>query len=155
DLQLLSIAVTGQVDHFHAIAQRWWNRSQLARRTDEKYSRKIEREIEIMIRERVVLLRIKDFEQSRCRIAAIIGAELVNLVEHHHRIVPPRATNRLNDAAGHRTDIRAPVATQFSFIAHAAETQSLKLPRHGARNRSPKRRFADAGRAHETQNRTL
>ena len=48
---------------------------------------KIERHVEIVIAERVVLLRIEHFHQRRRRIAAEIAAELVHFVQHHDRIL--------------------------------------------------------------------
>ena len=51
----------------------------------KKILREIERQIEIVIAERVVLLRIENLEQRRRRIAAIVVSELVDLVEHQHR----------------------------------------------------------------------
>ena len=87
NFQLLAIAVTGELDYFHAIAQRRRNWSQLICCADEKDFRKIEGEIEIVIGERIILFRIENLEQRRCRIATIVGAQLVNLVQHHYRIV--------------------------------------------------------------------
>src|SRR4030095_8407267 len=40
-LQLLHIAVAGQGNYFHAIAERWWDRSKLIRSGDEENARKI------------------------------------------------------------------------------------------------------------------
>ena len=53
---------------------------------DEEHLRQVERQIEIVIAEVVVLLGIEHLEQRRLRIAAEIGADLVDLVDHHHRI---------------------------------------------------------------------
>src|SRR5213078_2175284 len=106
-----------------------------------------------MIRERVVLFGIENFEQCRRRIAAIIRAQLVDFVEHHYWIVHAGAANRLNDAAGHRAHVGAPMAAQLSFVANAAETDALELPAHRPRDRSAQRSLADAGRADETKNR--
>src|SRR6266699_1937471 len=113
------------MDYFHAVAQRWWNRAQLIRGADKESLRQVERQIEIVIRERVVLFGIENFEQRSRRIAAIVRAELVDFVEHHHRIVHAGAANRLNDAAGHRAYIGTPMAAQLGFVANAAETDAL------------------------------
>ena len=64
-----------------------------------------------MIAERIVLLRIENFKQSRRRITAIIVAEFVNFVEHHHRIIDTGTAQRLDDSARHRADISAPMST--------------------------------------------
>ena len=62
NFQLLAIAITGKLDHLHAIAQRRWNRPKLIRGADEENFRKIKGQIEIMIRESVVLFRIENLE---------------------------------------------------------------------------------------------
>ena len=48
---------------------------------DEEHLAEIERHLEVVVRERVVLLGIENLEQRRRRIAAEIGADLVDLVE--------------------------------------------------------------------------
>jgi hypothetical protein len=54
-----------------------------------------------------------------------------------------------------RTDVGAPVATDFRFIANAAERDADELPRHGSRNRLAERGLANAGWAHEAEDRAL
>src|SRR6266436_2295319 len=92
-LELLTIAVTGELDHFHANAQRWWKRAELISRSDKENFREIERQIQIMIREGVVLLGIQNLQQRSRRIATIIRAQFVDLVEHHYRVVNSGTTN--------------------------------------------------------------
>jgi hypothetical protein len=86
------------------IGPSWFGRSY------EKDLRQIKRQIEIVIAERVVLLGIENLEQRRSRIATIVVTELVDLVQHQHRVIHPGAPDRLNDPAGHRADVRAAVA---------------------------------------------
>ncbi len=81
-----------------------------------------------MIAKRVVLLRIKNLEQRRGWIAAIVVAEFVDFVEHQHRIVHARAANRLDNAARHGADVGTPVTAQFSLVTYAPERHSFKLP---------------------------
>ena len=73
-----------------------------------------------MIAEGKVLLGIEDFQQSRRRIAAVVGADLVDFVEHEHRVRCRRLIDGLDDPAGQRTDVRATVTADFRFVAHAA-----------------------------------
>ena len=51
---------------------------------------KIECHIEIVVAERLVLLRIQYFEQRRRRIAAEIASEFIYFVEQQHRILCAR-----------------------------------------------------------------
>ena len=74
-----------QIDDLHTIEQRCRHRVEHVRRADEQHLRQIERLIEVVVAERVVLLRIKHFKQRRRRIATEIAAQLVDLVEHEDR----------------------------------------------------------------------
>ena len=84
DLELLLLGVAGQLDDLHAIAQRARNRVEHVGGGDEHHLRQIERHAEIVVAEGRVLLGIEHFEQRGRRIAVEAGAELVDLVEHHH-----------------------------------------------------------------------
>src|SRR5262245_11356749 len=75
DLYLLFLRVPRELDDFHAIAQRRWNRVEHIRGGDEKDAREIERDIEIVIAKRRILFRIEYFEKRRRRIAAEVGAK--------------------------------------------------------------------------------
>ena len=83
------------------------------------------------------------------------GAELVHLVEHHHRIALAGLADRLDDVARQRADIGAAVAADFGLIMHAAETQPHEFAARRARNALAERGLADAGRTDEAQDRAL
>ena len=119
------------------------------------HAAQIERHPEIVVAERVVLLRIEHLEQRRAGIALEAGAQLVDLVEHHHAVARAGLADRLDDVAGQRADIGAPMAADLGFVVHAAEADAHELAAHGARDRLAERRLADAGRADETQDRRL
>ncbi len=76
DVQLVAVGVAGDFDHFHAVAQRPGHRVHGVGGGDEEHAGKIERDIKIMIGERVILGRVEDFEQRSRGIAAEIRAEL-------------------------------------------------------------------------------
>ena len=90
---LLLLGVSGELDDLHAVAQRRRDRVEHVRRRDEQHPRQVERHVEIVVAERGVLLGIEHLEQRRGRIAAEVHAELVDLVEHEHRVLasPPAA----------------------------------------------------------------
>ena len=67
DLELLLLGIARQLEHFHPVAQRRRNRVEHVRRRHKQHFRQIERHVEIMIAERVVLLRIEHLEQRRAR----------------------------------------------------------------------------------------
>ena len=86
DHQLLFVGVAGEADDFHAVEERRLDRVEHVRRDDEHHVRQVVRHAEVVIAEREVLLGVEHFEQRRRRIAAIVGADLVDLVEHEHRV---------------------------------------------------------------------
>ena len=110
---------------------------------------------EIIVAERVVLLRIQNLEQRRARVALNAGAEFVDLVEHHHAVARAGLADRLDDVARQRADIGAPVAADFRLVVDAAERHAHELAAHGARDRLAERGLADAGRTDEAQDRRL
>ena len=73
-----------------------------------------------MVAERVVLLRVEYFQKRRRGVAAVVRAELVNLVEHHHGVVDSGAAYALNNSSGHRADVSTAVAAKLRLVAHAA-----------------------------------
>src|SRR6185503_6281606 len=101
DVQFLLLAIAGEPDDFHSISQSRRNWAQLIRRRDEEDSRQVERQVDIVIPEREVLRGIEYLEKRRSRIASEVHPELVDFIQHHHRIIDRRAAQRLNDAAGH------------------------------------------------------
>ncbi len=87
DVQLFFAGIAGELDDFHAVAQRLRYGVHPVGRGDKKHLREIERHIQVVIAERVVLFWVENFHQRRRRVAAEIASELVHLVQHHHRIV--------------------------------------------------------------------
>ena len=120
---------------------------------DEQHLREVERHLEVVIAERRVLLGVEHLEQRRRRIAAEVGADLVDLVEHEHRVARARAAQALDDAARQRADVGAPVAADLRLVAHAAERDAHELAPERARDRAAERGLADAGRPDEAQDR--
>ena len=155
DLQLLFLGVAGELEDFHAVAQRRRNRVEDVGRREEQDLGQIERHVEVVIAERVVLLRVEHLEQRRRRVAAEVGPELVDLVEDEDRVLRLGAAQPLDDLAGQRADVGAAVAADLRLVAHAAERDAHELPADRVRDRSRQRRLADARRAEEAQDRPL
>ena len=126
-LELLDLGVAGKLEHFHAVAQRRRNRIQHVGRGDEEDLRQIERHIEVVVAERVVLLRVEHFEQRRAGVAAEVRSELVYLVEDEHRVLRFGPAQALHDLAGQRADVGAPMAADLGLVAHAAQRHADEL----------------------------
>ena len=78
---------------------------------------------------------------------------LVDLVEQEDRVVDADLVDRLDDAAGQRADVSAPVAADLGLIAHPAERHAGKLAAHRPGDRARDRGLADAGRADQAEDR--
>src|SRR3954464_2650879 len=104
-----------------------------------------------MIGERRVLLGIEHLEQGGRWIAAEIGRQLVDLVEHEDRIARACALESLHDATGQRADVGPAMTADLRLVAHAAERDAHELAAESARDRTAERRLADAGRTDEQQ----
>src|SRR3712207_9488771 len=77
------------------------------------------RSVEVVVAERVVLRRVEDLEQRRARIAAPVRADLVDLVEHDHRVHRPGVAQGADEPTGQRADVRAARSEE-----HTSELQS-------------------------------
>ena len=154
DLDLLILGVAGDADDLHAVHQRL-RHAQAVGRGDEHHVRKIEIHLQIMVVEGGVLLGVQHFQQRRGRIAAIVGAQLVDLVQQEQRIGGLRLLHRLDDLAGHGADIGPPVAADFRLVAHAAQRHAHKFAARRPGDGFAERGLAHARRSHQAQDRTL
>jgi hypothetical protein len=152
DLDLLVLGVAGDADDLHAVHQRLRHVQRVGRR-HEHHVRQVVVDLEIVVVERRVLLRVEHLEQRRRRIAAEVLAHLVDLVEQEERVGLLRLLHRLDDLAGHRADIGAAVAADLGLVAHAAQRHAHELAAGRLGDRLAERGLADAGRADEAQDR--
>ena len=119
----------------------------------KKHARQVERQVEVVVAERVVLRRVEHLEHRRGGVAAEVGAHLVDLVDHHHRVHRAGVADRPHDHARHRADVGAPVAADLRLVAHAAHRDAGELAPQRAGDRLAQRGLAHAGRADEGQDR--
>ena len=109
-MELLLLGVAGQPDDLHPVQQRPGDRLEDVPRRDEEDPREVERQVEVVVPERVVLRRVEHLEHRRGQVAAIVGAHLVDLVDHHDRVHRAGVADGAHDHARHRPDVGAPVA---------------------------------------------
>src|SRR5439155_727148 len=84
--------------------------------------RQTERHAEIMILKSRVLRRVQNLQQRGRRVAMKTSAELVDFVQHKHRVLGAGFSNSLDNVAGQSADIGAPVTADIRLIVYAAET---------------------------------
>src|SRR5207248_2655202 len=92
-------------------------------------------------------------EHRARRIAAEVGAHLVDLVDHQQWVVGAGVAHGPDDHAGQRADVRAAMTADLGLVADAADADALEGTPERARDRSPERGLPHAGRSHEAQNR--
>ena len=73
-----------------------------------------------MVGEGIVLFRVQYFEKGRRRVAAHVRRHLVDFVKKEYGVLDAGLLEARNDAARHRADVSAAVASDFRFIPHAA-----------------------------------
>ncbi len=98
---------------------------------DEEHLGEVERHLQVVVLEGVVLLRVEHLEQRRARVAAEVHADLVDLVEHEDRVVRAAGLDVLDDPAGQRADVGAPVTADLGLVVDAAEAHAHELAAHG------------------------
>ena len=99
DRELLLGRVAADVDHLEAIAQRRGELREVVRRRDEEDLGQIERQLEVVIGEGVVLLGVEHLEERRLRVALPAAAELVDLVEDEDGVLHLCLAQRRDDPA--------------------------------------------------------
>src|SRR4051794_3278639 len=153
DLALLLVRVARQLDHLHAVAQRGRHRVELVGGGDEEDVREVEGQVQVVVAEGRVLLGVEHLEHRAGGVAAEVGAHLVDLVDHQHRVPRPGVAHNADDRAWHRADVGAAVAPDLRLVADAAHRDALEGAAHGARNRAAERGLANARRAYEAEDR--
>ena len=151
DGQFLFADVAGQADHVHPVQQWPGDGIQLVGGADEQHFREVHAHIQVVIQELLVLFRVQGLQQGRGRVALVRAADLVDLIQHNHRVGHFTVFQGLHELAGHGADVGAAVALDFCFITHAAHTEAVKFPAQGIRHRVADGGFADPGRADQQQ----
>ena len=150
-----SSRVPGEADHLHPVEERGLDGVEDVRRGDEEDARQVVRHREVVVAEREVLFRIQDLEERGGRVAPVVGADLVDLVQHEHRVRRPGLMDALDDPAGHGADVGAAVAPDLGLVPHAPQREPHELAVEGAGDRAAQRRLAHARRPDETEDRAL
>ena len=149
DLLVLGVAV--DADDLEAVVESLGDLLGDVRRGDEEHLGEVDLEVEVVVAEGRVLRRVEDLEQRGRRIAAPVGAELVDLVEQDHRVHGAGVAQGAHEAARECADVGAPVTADLGLVADAAEAHAHELAVQRARDRLAQRRLADAGRPDEAE----
>ena len=100
-----------------------------------------------------MLLGVEHLEHRRGRIAAEVGAHLVDLVDQEDGIRRLGVADRADDRAGHGADVRPPVPADLRLVTNAADRDAGELAAERACDRVAERRLAHARRPDEAEDR--
>ena len=151
DRDLLVDRIAVEVDDLHAVEEGCRDRVGDVGGGDEQDLREVELDVQVVVAEGVILCRIEHLEQRRGRIAAPVGADLVDLVEQDHRVHRPSVAQRPHQAAGQSADVGAPVTADLRLVAHAAERHADEGASSGAGDGLADRGLAGARGADQGQ----
>src|SRR5438093_10482019 len=84
-----------------------------------------------MIGERVVLGRVQHFQKRCGRVAAEIGADLVEFIEQNYRVAALDAAQGLDDASRQGADVSAAVAANLGLVSHATQGDAREFAAQG------------------------
>ena len=155
DLELLFGQIAGHVDHLHAVLQGRLDGGDAVRRRDEQDVRQIIVDVQIIVVEGAVLLRIQGLEQRAGRVALEVGGELVDLVQDDDRIGGAGPLEAVQNPARKGAHIGFPVAADLRLVVHAAEGDAHVLATEGPGDRPAEAGLSHAGRAVQAQDRGL
>src|SRR6185437_15797001 len=89
----------------------------------------------------------------RGRIALVARIELVDLIEHEHRIARAGLAQALHDVSRKSADVGAPMPADLRLIVHATQARTHELQPQGASDALAEGSLADSRRADEAQDR--
>ena len=153
DLDLLLCQVTGHIDKLHPVEQSRLDAVYSIGRCYEHYVRKVVIDIEVVVVESRVLLRVEDLEKSGRRIAFEVASEFVDLVENHYRVGSAGLVDSVKDTSRKGAYVCFPVTTDLGLVMHAAEGDTDILASEGPGDRLSEACLADSRRAVEAEDR--
>src|SRR5260370_35051279 len=106
-----------------------------------------------MVGEGVILFGIEYLQERGGRVPPEIRPQLVDLIQHHHRVSGSSLLHVLDEAPRKGTDVGAAVAADLRFIPHAAERQPDKFSTDRPGDGLAKGPLAHSRRTHQTEER--
>ena len=108
-----------------------------------------------MVREGEVLLGVEYLQERAGRVAAEIGPDLVDFVQHEDRVVGACPVDLLDDAPRQGAYVGAPVPPDFRLVPHAAQRNPDEFAAERAGDRLAQAGLAYPRGADEAEDRTL
>ena len=151
NLQLFVRVVAGQAHNLEPVAQRLGDFALAVRRRDKQHAAQVKAHFHEVVGKVVVLFRVQHLEHRARRVATEVARHLVDFVQEDNRVHALGTAQRLDKAAGHRSNVGAAVTTDFGLVTHATKRNADKVTLHRVRDGFHERRLAHARRANKAQ----
>ena len=145
-LHLLFLYVSAHLDKLHTVEQGLRDGVEVVCRGNEHDLAEVVVDIEIIVVEGRVLLRIKDLQQCGGWVALEVGCNLVYLVEDEHRVRAACLPDVLYDTSAHGTDVGAAMTAYLSLVVQSAKRDAHILTVQSLGNGLAERRLAHSRR---------
>mmetsp|Transcript_105620 Transcript_105620/g.305638 ORF Transcript_105620/g.305638 Transcript_105620/m.305638 type:complete len:439 (-) Transcript_105620:898-2214(-) len=155
DGNLLLVHVAGNSNDLHSIEKWPGDRVRGVRGAHEEHPRKVHWHVQVVVPESAVLLRVKNLQEGRRRVSAVVPPELVDLVDEHHRVRGLQNLQGLDELAGHGADVGTSVPSELGNIVHASDGEAVELAVEGSGDALADGGLADAWRADEAHDLAL
>ncbi len=152
DGQFLLGDVPRKPQHLHPVQQRPRDGIQLIGGADEQHLGQIYPHVQVVVQKLRVLFRVQHLQQGRGGVALEGRTDLVDFVEHDHRVGHFHILQRLHKLARHGADIGPAMPLDLRFIAHATEAETVEFAPQCICHGAPDAGFADPGRPDQQQN---
>ena len=127
NLLFLFCQIAADFDDFHPVTQGGFDGAQVVGSGNEHDFRQVVVHIQEVVVERIVLFRVKYFEECRLRVATEVCSHFVYFVEDKDGVGRAGFLDVLQDTSGHGANISLPVSPDFSFVVQPAERHAYKL----------------------------
>ncbi len=151
DLKLLLVGIAGQLDDLHPVQQGPGDGLRGIGGGDEQHIGQVEGHLQEVVPEGGVLLSVQHLQQGGGRVAPVVLAQLVDLVQQEQGVAAARLADGGDDAARHGPHIGLAVAPDLRLVADAAQRDAGQLPVHGLGHGHGDGGLAHAGRAHQAE----
>lgn len=111
---------------------------------DKKDVAEVVVDFEIVIVEGFVLFGVEDFKECACGVAAEVGRHFVDFIQQNDGVYGFGFFHGLDDFAGEGAYVGTAVATDFGFVAYAAEADSDEFASEGVCDAFGEGGFSDA-----------
>ena len=141
--------VAAEVYDFKTVKQRLLQGAERIGRGNKQHMRQVVVDVNVIVVEKLVLLRVEYFKQSGLGVTLEITPDFVNLVEQKNRITAAGALNGIDNTTRHSTDIGTAVSAYLGLVVQTAQRHPLVIAAKSLGHRFAKGGFAYAGRAYK------